>query len=338
MLIFSIIIPYYNADKWIGRMLDSLLKQDISKDEYEIIVVDDGSKDEPVVLKGYVQLYPNIYYVRQENAGPATARNTGIAIAKGEYVFFCDSDDYISENVLGGLYNIAHSKKMDILFHNVITVYENEKIINPVMDFDKLTVYNSGQDYLGEPVARIRTGVWQFIIKNDLINRADLAFPANWIMNEDSSFFIDALLSAGKVGKVDVDAYYYVQNSQSILHSSGKKMQADKFVNNILMFVSKLTNIIENKDVVGNILGSCLDNLILLRNAKGAFAVFVSSRYLSFSKVKTLFSELETQGVYPFLIKGNHKMRLRLMNMRYLWLLFCYVINLLPLKIRYRLL
>lgn len=333
----SIIIPYYNADKWIGRMLNSLLRQNLKQEEYEIIVVDDGSKDEPRILKEYVSRYDNIRYARQENSGPGTARNTGISMARGEYVFFCDSDDFIADHVLGRLYDVAKKNDLDLLFHNVISVTGSESVIEPVLDFDHLAIYDKGQDYLAIHVGRIRTGVWQYIIKRDYILQLNLAFPSGWIMNEDSSFFVDALLSAGKTGKVEADIYYYVSNSQSILHSLGKKKQSDKFVDNMMKFVKKLTHII-NQDTENKISKECMDNLIKLRNAKGAFALFVASRFLPLSKVDSLFSELRLLDAYPFLIMGRHKTRLRLMNIRYLWLFFCFIVNILPLKIRYRLL
>jgi hypothetical protein len=258
-------------------------------------------------------------------------------MARGEYVFFCDSDDFIANNVLGSLYDVAKENDFDLLFHNVVNVTGSELVLDPVLAFDNLAIYDKGQDYMAIPVERIRTGVWQFIIKRDYILQLNLTFPSGWIMNEDSSFFVDSLLSAGKTGKVEADVYYYVSNSQSILHSLGKKKQSDKFVDNIMKFVEKLSNIV-NQDTENRISKECLDNLIKLRNAKGAFALFVASRYLPLSKVESLFSDLRLLGAYPFLIMGRHKTRLKLMNIRCLWLFLCFIVNVLPLKYRYRLL
>ena len=238
MIKISVVIPYFNADKWIGRMLDSLLKQDLSKDEYEIIVVDDGSKDEPVILMQYVQNNSNIRYVRQENSGPGAARNSGIENAKGEFIFFCDSDDFVAEHVLGKLYNIAHDRELDMLFHNVPRVSVNETVTNSKRNFDCVDEYPSGQDFFAQPIEKfISMGVWQFIISNSFINRYNLRFPPDMIMNEDACFIIDAILVSNRTAKIDADVYYYIYNPQSSIHFSGKVLQSDKWTNNILLFI-----------------------------------------------------------------------------------------------------
>ena len=80
----SIIIPYYNGERWIATCLDSLLRQDLSPEDYEIIVVDDGSTHSIGTLMTYVEAHPNIHYLHQENQKHAAARNYGQTIAKGE--------------------------------------------------------------------------------------------------------------------------------------------------------------------------------------------------------------------------------------------------------------
>ena len=109
----SIIIPFYNDDEWIGRMLDSLLDQDLPKDQYEIIIVDDGSTGPTTTLKQYVDNYPNIRLFHQANGGLSAARNSGIDLAKGEWLYLCDSDDFIQPNILGSLLDIAEEKDLD---------------------------------------------------------------------------------------------------------------------------------------------------------------------------------------------------------------------------------
>ena len=102
-MLLSIIIPYYNRNHLIGRMLDSLLDQDISPSDYEIIVVDDGSQEEPVVLKDYANRYPQIHYHRIDHAGVSPARNIGLSLATGKWLYFCDSDDFLQRKVLKGI-------------------------------------------------------------------------------------------------------------------------------------------------------------------------------------------------------------------------------------------
>ena len=118
----SVIIPYYNADKWISRCLDSLLNQDMDEDEYEIIVVDDGSSEPTPVLDRYVDEHPAVKCLHQENARQGAARNKGMLEACGEYILFCDADDMVAPNMLGTLYDLASRNHLEVLFHNYLTV------------------------------------------------------------------------------------------------------------------------------------------------------------------------------------------------------------------------
>lgn len=280
-------------------MLDSILQQDLSAEEYEVIVVDDGSKDEPIVVKEYAARYANIRYIRQENSGPGGARNTGIMAAQGEYIFFCDSDDYIAEKVLGGLYEIAHSRKVDILFHQIRRISEGENPQYPRRNFDQVNVYSSGKDYFALPFKdKITTGVWQFIISRQFIERAHLSFPQDMIMNEDSCFLIDAILAAGPVASVDVEAYFYVQNPQSLIHWAGRVEQRERYADNMMLFIRKLTSIIENKETVENMPSGCLYNIKWVRNQKAFIMLFNACR-LPEDKFDRYVSDLKSLHAYP---------------------------------------
>lgn len=340
MLKYSIIIPYYNADKWIGRMLDSLLKQDLRRDEYEIIVIDDGSTDEPVVLNSYVQRYPNIHYVRQKNAGPGCARNTGISIATGEYIFFCDSDDYVAENILGKIYNIAHERNLDMLFHNRIKV-NDDSIINRQNDKPiVIDEYTSGQHFFAIPIndEGIITGVWIFIIKRTFIERNKLQFPSG-IMNEDSSFYIDAVMSAGKVAQTNLNVYYYVQNPQSLLHLSGVVKQSKRHVDNMFQFVKKLSSIIDNEKLTNVMLADCLANIKWLRNQKACILLANSCRYLSVLETCENTEKLREIGAYPTKVFGTrHRLIKYIMSNPFMWKVFYTSLSVLQLPLRKKLL
>lgn len=97
MIKLTIIIPVYNVEKYVGRCIESCLKQDLSPKEYEILVVNDGSKDGSIdIVRRYARENENIRIIEQENAGLSAARNHGIKEARGEYLWFVDSDDDIN--------------------------------------------------------------------------------------------------------------------------------------------------------------------------------------------------------------------------------------------------
>lgn len=297
----SVIIPFYNADRFIGRMLDSLLRQDLKQNDYEIIVVDDGSKEEPMVLKDYVNKYFNIRYIRQENAGPGAARNTGLKIANGEFIFFCDSDDCIAENCLGYLYDIAKSKCLDMLFFNVLIVKESDIAKHSKKNLDKIQVYQSGKDFLGSPIWGIyRTmGACQFIIAKSLICKCDLHFPSNMIVHEDSCFLIDAILVANRTAIIDADVYFYIQNPQSLFHSSGKIKQPEKWANNRLMFITKIHTIINDSIISHSMPKACLDNLQWIKNEKSHLLIRDGYKSLSIPFFNMIVSKVKRINSFP---------------------------------------
>jgi len=115
-MFLSFIVPVYNAEAYIEECLQSLLDQDLPKEDYEIICVNDGSRDGSLaVLQKFARESPNIVVIDKENGGAATARNAGLAAAGGEYIWFVDSDDFIRKNILGRLYTASGSGDYDRL-------------------------------------------------------------------------------------------------------------------------------------------------------------------------------------------------------------------------------
>ncbi len=133
MLKFSLIIPIYNVEKFIRQCLDSLLDQDIPQDEYEIICVIDGSPDNSInIVREYQKKVSNIILIEHENRGLPSARNSGIEVAKGEYMWFVDPDDFILSDCLNFIYKEFKKDDYDRLrFYSTViseeTKYKKEK-------------------------------------------------------------------------------------------------------------------------------------------------------------------------------------------------------------------
>lgn len=112
----SLIVPVYNTEKYLAYCLDSMLLQDIPETEYEIVCVNDGSTDScPDILEAYAQKHPCIRIIHQENQGQSAARNVGLYSAKGDYVWFVDSDDLLEPNSLGFIVRIMDENEIDEL-------------------------------------------------------------------------------------------------------------------------------------------------------------------------------------------------------------------------------
>lgn len=125
----SVVVPIYNVERFLSRCLDSLLRQGMNSDEYEIICVNDGSPDNCAqILAEYEQKHPDIIRViTQENQGLGGARNTGTALAKGEYVTYLDSDDFIIDNAYSYLLEHFCQDKPDVLCYDYLRIYTDGK-------------------------------------------------------------------------------------------------------------------------------------------------------------------------------------------------------------------
>lgn len=123
----SIIIPVYNVEKYIHKCLESVLNQ--NTEDYEVILVDDGSPDNcPKICDEYARRYDNISVIHQENAGLSQARNAGIEAAKGDYIVFLDSDDWIVDGCLNIFISVADEYKPDIIVGKARTIDDSGNI------------------------------------------------------------------------------------------------------------------------------------------------------------------------------------------------------------------
>ncbi|CYU65938.1 glycosyltransferase family 2 protein [Streptococcus suis] len=146
-ILLSVIIPVYQVEKYLKRCIDSVLAQKFI--DYEIILVDDGSTDSsPAICDAYSVEYPHISVIHKENGGLSDARNVGIKHAVGEYIFFLDSDDWISPTMFESLKEIISSKKHDIIHFdlqfckneqsNCVKCESNEKEFSGIVAFQKM--------------------------------------------------------------------------------------------------------------------------------------------------------------------------------------------------------
>ena len=128
MVKFSVVVPVYNVEKYIGFCIESLQKQTLK--EIEIILVDDGSPDKSgEICDLYAAKDARIIVIHKKNGGVSAARNDGMDIAKGEYIIFCDSDDWLPENALEKLYNKGVEVNADIVIGNVYQSNDGKEIL-----------------------------------------------------------------------------------------------------------------------------------------------------------------------------------------------------------------
>lgn len=328
-MLLSIIIPYYNADAWIGKMLDSLLEQDIAQDDYEIIVVDDSSTQEPVVLRDYVARFPHIHYYRIAHCGMGPVRNYGMSLAKGDWIYFCDADDFLQPHVLRGIIAAAEERDLEMILANHVKINENDPIPTPRRNFDKLSDTMTGLQYFAKPTNKFSWGVWAYVTRRSVYESNGLAFEDVCFV-EDRLFKFALMKVVTRCATIDVDLYYYVQHESSIFHAK-RKQNNQEFIDVFYRYIEQLTALAEKPDLAPELL-EVLDRrrhstaFLLLSNA------FV---YNSVEVDAATLSRLESLGLYPMkFFPGRDPRRTRiikwLMNHRRLWLLLHRVFHLLP--------
>lgn len=154
---FSIIIPVYNMERYIKRCIDSVLKQNVSINEFEVIAIDDGSTDNsPYILDEYSSNYPQVRVIHQENSGIGEAYRNGLSVASGEYICFVDSDDYVEESLLQDL-----SETIEQYNHPCVIqfglLFEDEAQNEFRRDYPKASVIKDNQKILEEHFERFQT-------------------------------------------------------------------------------------------------------------------------------------------------------------------------------------
>lgn len=127
----SIIIPVYKVEEYVENCLKSIVAQDIPTDDYEIIVINDGSPDnsKEIILE-FQKHQPNLRFIDQENQGVSVARNRGLDVAKGDYILFVDPDDTIEENSLGTILQHANEKSIDVMYLGLNSYDEEGRFLN----------------------------------------------------------------------------------------------------------------------------------------------------------------------------------------------------------------
>ena len=329
----SVIIPYYNADRWIGRCLDSIMQQDLADDDYEIIVVNDGSKEEPVTLLQYADKYPQVKVIHQKNARQGAARNNGMRHAHGDYIMFCDSDDFLRPHVLGRLYDLAVSNDLDVAFYDMKRLDENEQadFDSDVRDFS-LSQIVTGIEYLNNPPKDDGRSSCQFLLKRSVIEQNGLSFHVEKIVREDSVFYTDTLLVSKRVAFIDVAFYYYVQNQESVVHKIGKKQLAQDYAGCFFWFIEYLMKKTEEHEVLRERFAkwSNLDAFYLLHN------VF---RFCPVRTTKEYVHKLKAVKAYPLdagRFQGKNNFLCKLMNCYPVWITLCRIYHILPERVRHR--
>lgn len=219
MPIISYILPLYNVERYLGDCLDSIYAQDIPEADFEVICVNDCSPDgsREIVLE-YQKKHPNLVLIdHTENKKAGGARNTGLAAAKGEYVWFVDADDSIATGAAVEVLKACDKNDLDVLCFNYQLVCSDE--IKQEIVFEQQTVVSDGVRFLmnvfGEGLIYHLGYAVRAVYRRDLLLENKILFPENLIYGEDTTFMAEACVCGKRVMAITDVLYNYHQREQS---------------------------------------------------------------------------------------------------------------------------
>ncbi len=220
----SIIIPVYNAEKYLKKCLESVFQQNLKLEDFEVICINDGSTDKTQqILEEFQKKYTNIILENQENFGEAISRNKALSLSKGEYITFLDSDDYYDALTLSKALQIIASQNLDILYLKMNYISEDYQFIQSLPNLSENEIL-SGLKHERRPFPAT-------IYKKSVIG--EIQFPLNIIVGPDSVFNALVQSKAKRVSFSSDLVYNYLVRPNSLSKKAITEEGYQGFINAI---------------------------------------------------------------------------------------------------------
>lgn len=294
----SIIIPVYNAEMYIKRCLESIISQ--SYKNFEILIIDDGSKDNSVVICKKIQLANldiDIKIFSQKNSGPSVARNFGIKNSTGKYIMFIDADDYLGKDVLMNM--IQNVKNNTLIKCNYNTFTEKK-----VCDLPSVTGNMSKEEFIkGMLTGKYIGSVWGGLFDADLAKKFD--FPSEIHFLEDTLFIVKYLQRIDNVEFVEGKYYYCLGNMNSITTSKERVMSNIDSFNKALDQINKLTQKNFEKEIANKKITLIEKEIAKLETYKEVKVIVNSPEFIYI--INNISLEMIDRKFYALLLKMYRK-------------------------------
>lgn len=227
----TFIVPCYNVEQFVGECLDSIFSCPLSSDEYEVICIDDCSPDHTAeILKAYQEKYANMRIVTHPvNRGLGGARNSGIREARGQYLWFIDSDDFIETDCLCEMLQMAAEGQLDVLAFNYRETDSKRTPTKECPVFSRSEVLSGllfVRDVFGDDFPNHAGYVWRFLYRTDYLRERNLFFPEQ-VYWEDTVYMPKSILSAERIQAVPFICYDYRRNESSVSGQFHRRYSAE---------------------------------------------------------------------------------------------------------------
>ena len=242
MMELSIIIPVYNVELYLEKCLSSIFSSKISEKLYEVIVVDDGSPDNSLAIaKDFQKKHSNMHLISQANGGLGKARNEGVKHVNGKYIWFVDSDDWITSDAIGNILAAVDEFSPEVI--NVDFLYSNGDR-TPVRNDAKPNVIYAGSQYLAMSI--VQNPVQYYIYSAKFYSENNLSFIEGYY-HEDTLFTLTSLIQAERVMYLDSLCYIHNIRENSIMTSGNHLKHAKDMIFITLELINFLNSKIQNK-------------------------------------------------------------------------------------------
>lgn len=310
----SVIVPIYNAEKFLEKCLDSIVKQTYKN--LEIILINDGSTDSSKnICIDYKRRDSRIVYIDNNNNGVSYSRNDGIKISTGKYITFIDADDYVSLTFIEDMIIEAQNDKYDLIISAYKEVYNNK------INEEKIKNYSCLKDDLRNDYYKLLKFLktpWGKLYKADIIKQHKIMFPEGFITSEDQIFNFKYFMYVKKYKFINRCNYFYIhQNSNSL----SKLITYKAFKDNVKRLIIEKDflmerNIIEKNKILSDDVVEIIKGYVFLDN---------ENSYSKYKKRMEIIKKI-IKGKYAFTSRKNY---IILFCLKYNMLFFIYFYRLL---------
>ena len=294
----SIIIPCYNMEVFLPECLNSLVDQGLDHQDYEIIIVNDGSKDKTLeIARSFESRYPEIRVIDKQNAGVGAARNTGLHAAAGSYIYFLDPDDYIAKDTLSEVLDIAIENELDILSFDSMPVKKNEYLREgKSAELPKSLTITDGITSIAN--RKFANEIWWYLVRKEFMTANNLQFiEGKWM--EDAILTAQLFCAAERITHIEKDVHRY-----RILSTSAMRNKSPEHYRKVIFDNANAAHVFD--DLMASLdsnhpfYGPCFKRL---KTRQQSFVFFLLVRLmksdLPVSKIPPMLKEFEEIGAYP---------------------------------------
>ncbi len=293
-ILLTTIIPVYNTGQYVLRCLQSVVGQHMQPSDTEVLVVDDGSTDDSrSVVEAFAREHPQVKLLVQDNAGVSAARNLALNHARGRYIMFVDSDDYLCDDSVPALLQRVLDEDLDVLSFNYCykDVHGNDLPHTRDDNYASTTV-TTGVDFLNGH--SMTPYVWRFIIRRDFLNEGMLRFDPSLIVCEDGALISRFMLNAGRMAHENKTAYCYVKRADSAMHNTDRDHLRRRIYSQVDSAALINAAARQYESATGNAAPASVDGV------RNVYLYFSMTKALTSGLVDEVLQRIRNAGLFPF--------------------------------------